>query len=264
MENVEFDYGKRSEMYDKAIYKIAPDAREHDKVRAIELLDPQSDECIIGGGEGNGYFVRTIAEKIGTKGRYLVTDPSGNQLKNLERRHSDLLQVQTMHVGLEDLCVPEGSFDKCWSFGAFHHVSNQTSAMKNIYRSVRKGGRIVICDVFQGSNLAKHFDSRVARYCDTGHEVKFLSEEFARSLCYLAGFDEDNVAIEPLLQKWRFKSEWEMGEFIYNLHALTNFQGNEHEAIGATIEGCKEHLGLNYSNGAYELNWPLKALIVTK
>jgi len=257
----EFD-GERANLYELAIAKF-PDSRKNDIEAMLKTLEPKQGERIIGLGEGNGYFSKAISEAIGVKGYYLVTDPSKDQLENLVRR-INLPQMHVQVAGAEEIEVPESSFDKVWCFGGFHHVHNQTEAMKRIYNALINGGKAIICEVFQGSNLARHFDSFVARYCVTGHEVKFLSEEFARTLCYLAGFDETKIRTEELPQKWIFDSEKDLGEFIYNLHAITLLTGTEEEKIQQTLESCKKILGVNYNNRKYELNWPMKALIIEK
>jgi arsenite methyltransferase len=173
------------------------------------------------------------------------------------------LEVKT--AGAQEVEVPEGFYDKVWSFGAFHHCPNQTEAMKRIYKSLREGGKSVICDVFQGSKLAEHFDSNVARYCNTGHEVKFLSDAFARTLCYLAGFKEENVRIVDMPQKWVFQSEEDLGKFIYKLHAMTFLPGSEAEKAKETLTGCKNILGVTKNAfGQYALNWPMKAVVAVK
>jgi arsenite methyltransferase len=160
--------------------------------------------------------------------------------------------------------MPQEYYDKIWSFGAFHHVQDQTRAIKKVYGSLKIGGKAIICDVFQGSKLASHFDTQVARYCITGHEVKFLSEDFAKTLCILAGFKEKNVSIIEIMQEWIFDTEKDMGRFIYQLHGMTLIPGNKEEKIKQTIEGCKKILGVVNKNGKVYLNWPMKAIIIKK
>jgi arsenite methyltransferase len=262
MENLsEFD-GERARLYEKAI-RNSPRARDKDIEAMLKLLNPKKGESILGIGEGNGYFCKAIAESIGEEGFYYVTDPSKDQLTNL-RKQNIFLQIEVEKSGAEDIEIVKKKFDKVWSFGAFHHCENQIKAMRRIYNSLRAGGIAVICDVFQGSSLAKHFDIQVARYCITGHEVKFLSEEFATTACLLAGFKKKNIKIINLDQKWVFESMDELGHFIYNLHAMTLLPGKLSEKIGQTSRGCKEILGVCKKGARYYLNWPMKALVIKK
>ena len=258
----EFD-DVRSTMYERAI-KEYPLARAMDLKAMQTHLSPESGESVIGIGEGNGFFCKSILDAVGENGRYTIIDPSQYQLDNLKNRvNTSKLEIVTS--GAESMPIRKDQYDKIWSFGAFHHCPDQREAMKRMYQSLKSGGKLVICDVFQGSKLAEHFDTQVARYCNTGHEVKFLSDAFARSLCYLAGFKDENVKIEELPQKWVFESEQDLGRFMYNLHATTFLPGDESSKIESTLTGCKEILGVtkNDSNH-YELNWPMKVLKATK
>jgi arsenite methyltransferase len=259
MVNKEF-VGLRAKLYEQAIVKY-PLARFGDIKAMFEYLDPRKDEKILGLGEGNGYFCSSIAKAVGEEGVYLVTDPSKDQLANLEKRTISA-QVKTKISSIEELNLDDSFFDKAWTFGAFHHCYDQTKSMKTIYQALKNGGKLVLCDVFQNSLLAKHFDTIVARYCVTGHEVKFLSEGFAKTLCDLAGFKETEIMDLPLI--WRFQSEKDMGDFIYKLHALTNLPGVKEEKIAKTITSCYDILGVKKVENCYELNWPMKVLIAIK
>ena len=144
MKEAEFD-GLRAELYEQAIAKY-PHARVDDIDVMFRYLQPERGEKILGFGEGNGYFCSSIAEAVGQDGMYLVTDPSQDQLDNLSKRIS-LPQVQVRRIEAENLDV--NSFDKVWSFGAFHHCPDQTEAMKRIYGALNERGKLVLCDVFQ-------------------------------------------------------------------------------------------------------------------
>jgi arsenite methyltransferase len=257
----EFD-GLRAFLYEKALAE-QPFARTQDIEAMYRLLDPQKGESILGFGEGNGYFAREICEAVGLEGYYLVTDPSIDQLTNLERR-VDFSQIEVKVMSIEGLEVKQGDFDKVWSFGAFHHVPKQEEAMNRIYKSLRPGGKLVLCDVFQGSNLAKHFDSIVARYCVTGHEVKFLSDDFAKTICHNAGFNDSNVRIEQLDLQWVFDSKIGLGQFIYDLHAMTKMTKSKEENINEIYNSCRDILGIENKNEKLYLNWPMKSLVAKK
>jgi cyclopropane fatty-acyl-phospholipid synthase-like methyltransferase len=258
---VEFD-GERARLYEEAIMEY-PLARQEDILAMFRLLEPKEGERILGIGEGNGYFCKSISDALGLSGKYTVTDPSKDQLENLKHRVS-ASNLEINVASAQEIEIQEEFYDKVWSFGAFHHCPNQTEAMRRVYKSLKKGGRAVICDVFQESKLARHFDEQVARYCLTGHEAKFLSEDFAGTLCFLAGFNDSDVEIVNLPQEWKFDSEKDMGRFIYKLHAMTLMAGDENQKIAKTIEGCKRILGVKKVAGGYALNWPMKVLKAEK
>ncbi len=255
---------ERSEMYERAISEY-PLARAEDIMAMHKHLNPSEGEIILGVGEGNGFFCKPILEAIGVNGKYIVTEPSYSQLENLKLRTGNPPNLETFVMGAENIDFPSESFDKVWSFGAMHHCDKQEEAFKRIYNSLKKQGEIVICDVFQGSLLADHFDEQVAKYSCTGHNVKFLSERMAYSLCYLAGFDDSNIIIEDLPQKWHFRTERDLGRFIYLLHGMSKaLGGSEEEKYRFVLDGCKRLLGIKKEKGGYAVNWPLKVLKAIK
>jgi arsenite methyltransferase len=256
--------GARAELFKEALAEY-PNARRDDFNIMRQHLNPSPGDHILGFGEGSGHFCRTIAEAVGPRGRYVITEPSPELFCNIPQAVLDLPQVFTEITAVEDIDFASESFDKAWACGAFHHCTNQTRAIAQIYRALKKGGRMVILDIFQGTALSRHFDSCVARYCETGHEVKFMSDEFARTLCHLAGFEDSKVEIIDVVpHRLCFDSLWDMGNFIFKLHAMTRMPGTTDQRIAKTIQSLQEHLPITVENGQYVLHFDQKGLIAVK
>ena len=146
--------------------------------------------------------------------------------------------------------------DAVWSYGAVHHIRQKGKSFGNMGRILKRGGRAVIGDVFVGSRLAQHFDAQVAKYCVVGHEVSFLSREYAKTLCELNGFEKPEF--HEIAVKWRFKKKADIGLFLYKLHAMTKTTPKE------CLRGAEEFLGINRKGGFFELNWPITFFITRK
>jgi arsenite methyltransferase len=255
--------GARAELFKQALIEY-PNARRDDFELMRKYLNPSPGDHLLGFGEGSGYFCRTLAEAIGPTGRYVITEPSPELFCNMPQDVLALPHVFTEISAVEDLDFPPESFDKAWACGAFHHSSNQTRAVERIHRALKKGGKLVLFDIFAGTPLARHFDSCVARWCETGHEVKFLSEEFARTLCDLAGFAPENVSIVEVPHRLQFDTEWDMGNFIFKLHAMTKMPGSMEQRIEMTIASLKRHLTVEHENGKVVLHFDERGLIAVK
>jgi arsenite methyltransferase len=249
--------GVRSSLYKEAMSEY-PKAREEEGALSLRHLKPQPHEKILEVGAGGGFFTQIIADAL-RSGTLVATDPSAEQLediKNLKRSNIKIIAASAdgLPVGVDPL--QKGSFDGIWSGGSFHHVPNKSNAFSQFSSLLKKDGRLVILDVFSGSALAKHFDLEVAKYCVTGHEVAFLSEAFADSLCHLYGFAKPTFVHETV--NWKFSTKQDLGLFIYKLHAMTARTPEQ------CYEGAKSILGVREKDGQYHLNWPLTALITHK
>jgi ubiquinone/menaquinone biosynthesis C-methylase UbiE len=255
--------GARARLFKDALTEY-PNARRDCLGLMRRHLEPSAGEHVLGFGEGSGFFCRAIAEAVGATGKYVITEPSPELFCHIAQDVLDLPHVFTEITAVEDIDVPKGSFDKAWACGAFHHCANQTEAIARIFRALKPGGRMVIFDIFAGTPLARHFDTCVARYCETGHEVKFLSDEFARTLCFLAGFDEAKVEIVNIPHRLCFASEWDMGNFILKMHAMTRLTGTTEERIAKTITSLKEHLTVEREGDTWVLHFDQKGLIAVK
>lgn len=255
--------GDRARLFREAMADY-PDARRDDIALMLKHLEPSSGEHVLGFGEGSGFFTRAIANAVGPSGRYVITEPSPELFCNVPQDVLDLPHVFTEITAVEAIQFPEDTFDKAWACGAFHHCPNQTEAIVRIHRALKPGGRMVLFDVFQGTPLGRHFDAAVARYCSTGHEVKFMSEEFAHTLCFLAGFDERKVSIAEIPHRFCFDSEWDMATFIYKMHALTRLPGTPETQIAQTLASIKEHLTVERDGEQVILHFDQKALIAEK
>jgi len=242
--------GVRSLLY-KECLKEFPHAREDDIEVMKKYLAPKNNEVVIEIGAGSGFFSGILSDSVK---KLIVSDPSNEQLeevKNLNRKN-----IMLVEAGADTLELEEEAADAIWSFGAMHHCFNKTKAFQNFARTLKKNGRLVIADVWHGSKLAKHFDDKVAKFCVTGHEVAFWTDEFAESLCFLVGLEKPKI--HNLNIQWKFETKEKIGTFLYKIHAMTKTTPQE------CLNGAEEILGIEKKRGMYCLNWPMKILITKK
>jgi len=154
--------GIRSEMYRKAL-EIYPDARGDEFSLVEPLLDLQKGQSILEVGSGTSHFRNKLVQLIGPEGRLLITDPSSDQLSDsIPKGPVWGANYNFLYIAAEDLQF-EGEFDRVFSMGAFHHINDQTQAMKKVYEALIPGGKAVICDVFQGRGHKFEGGSRARR-----------------------------------------------------------------------------------------------------
>lgn len=249
MSTVEFS-GIRSKLYKECLREF-PRARDEDVEVMKKYLAPKDNETILEIGAGSGFFSVVLADFVK---KLIVSDPSEEQLQ--EVRDLNKKNIQVVAEGANTLNLEKETADAIWSFGAMHHCFNKTKSFQNFAKILKKNGRLVLADVYHGSKLAKHFDIQVSKYCITGHEVAFWTDEFAESLCFLTGFEKPEI--HSLNINWKFETKKEIGLFLYKIHAMTKTTPEE------CLRGANEILGIEKKNGLYCLNWPMKVMISQK
>ena len=171
--------------------------------------------------------------------KVIVSDPSEEQLQ--EVRDLGKKNIQIVADGADTLNLEKETVDAVWSFGSLHHCFNKTKSFQNFAHILKKNGRLVIANVYHGSKLAKYFDVQVAKFCITGHEVAFWTDEFAKSLCFITGFDKPKI--HSLNISWKFKTKEEIGVFLYKIHAMTKTTPEE------CLRGAEKILGIKKKDG---------------
>ena len=242
--------GIRSKLY-KECLKEFPHVRDEEINALKKYLTPKDNETILEVGAGSGLLSEMLS-KLLPNGKLIVSDPSAEQLQEIRNRKN----IQILNESADNLSLEKETIDAVCSLGAMHHCFNKTKAFQNFARILKKNGRLIIADVFHGSKLAKHFDIQVAKYCITGHEVAFWTDEFAESLCFLTGFDKPEIS--ELNIHWRFESKEDIGIFLYKIHAMTKTTPEE------CLRGAEEILGVTKRDNWYYLNWPLKVIVTKK
>lgn len=247
--NAEFS-NERATRYKQAV-KNVKNIWQDDLEVMFSYLSPNKGESILEIGAGSGFFSFPIAESIGKEGILYALDPSEEQLEPLIK--SNLQNIIPIIASAEEFSLPN-SIDKIWSRGAFHHVTDKTKSL-NCWKNYSKNNtRLYIFDIFSHNNTSKFFDAFVASNCITGHEVSFLSKNFASSLCKITGWNPPEFIDIPL--RWKFNDEKELGDFIHLLLGI-----NDNTSIFEIISAVKEHLGIYYLNNKICVNWEMTLMI---
>ncbi len=136
-------FGPEFESYFQAQYARAVEqAREF-----VDFVDPEPGTAVVevGAGSGRITFDGGLAERIGRQGQLLVTDPSGPQLQ-AARQHAEergLDWVRFVRAPAEDLPLASATADL--ALGAlFLHFTDALTALREMARVVRPGGRVAI------------------------------------------------------------------------------------------------------------------------
>jgi ubiquinone/menaquinone biosynthesis C-methylase UbiE len=241
----------RSSRYNGALTDF-PDAWRHDVEDMLREVRPSKGQTIVDLGGGTGYFSRIMADAVGPDGEVIIVDPSLAQTSSVPQATYDNIKVLVQDATEIDL-GGDRKADTIWSRGAFHHVIGKDRALDRFRSVAAKQCRLIIADVFQGQRTARFFDDFVARTCITGHEVAYLSPEFAQTLCSATGWKTPRIRQRTML--WRFASSEEMARFL-----ITLFAAREGTTLDECLHSVNTHLEVTEFGGAVYLHWPMTLL----
>lgn len=110
----------------------------------LELRDGVS---LLDVGCGAGDDVRDLARLVGPRGRVVGVDVSGAMIAEAKKRHVTAeLPVEFVEGDAQDLTFPEASFDRCRTERMLMHLDAPETALAEMVRVVRPGGKVVVFD----------------------------------------------------------------------------------------------------------------------
>lgn len=146
---------------DKGFYKDVYEYAELDKIpriaeafrysrvkgRVVKLLKPLANSLILDLGSGNGYFIfDVLAHYLGQDIAFIGLDIAEPNIERLNYRVKE--EHQENIIGLlgeaENLPFNDGIFDIVICSEVIEHLFNPEQAIKHMYRSLKKGGRLFI------------------------------------------------------------------------------------------------------------------------
>src|SRR5712691_11717794 len=132
----------------------------------LDLLGVQAGECVLDVGCGSGAVSRDIARRVGPAGRAVGVDPS-LQFLVVAR---ELAEAAELGSGLEfcegsalHLPFPTGSFDVAVAATVLAHTPGGESAVAEMARVVRPGGRVGVFDLDTDMTTVTHPDRALTR-----------------------------------------------------------------------------------------------------
>lgn len=115
--------------------------------RMVALAEVNSSDVVLDIGTGTGVVALQAAKEIGAGGKVHGIDLSGGMLKTATAKAEKLglaAKTEFTQMDAEKLEFADGSFDKVVSLFALLHFPNPLVALKEIYRVLKPGGRLVI------------------------------------------------------------------------------------------------------------------------
>jgi len=122
--------------------------------RLIDLLRLQQGEYLLDVGCGTGHPALRLAER--TQARVLGVSVSPSQVESAiaNARRADLLsRLEFIRADAMSLPCEPGTFDAAWAVEMLFHVPDRLQVLREIYRTLKPGGRVVLTDFVERKKL---------------------------------------------------------------------------------------------------------------
>jgi arsenite methyltransferase len=110
-------------------------------------LGAQRGDCVLDVGCGPGFYVTELLESVGSDGLVVGVDASADMLAVAARRAQGHDNVEFHEADATSLPVASASFDRALCVQVLEYVRDVTAALREMYRALRPGGRVLVWDV---------------------------------------------------------------------------------------------------------------------
>ena len=130
-------------------------------VRSMARLDLQHGESVLDVGCGTGVFLPGLAAAVGPEGRVVGLDHSAAFLEEARKRLTEASvsdRVELIEGDAHHLPFADGAFDAVHCERVLMHLEDPALAIREMYRVVRPGGRVVLAEVYAAGARIDHPD----------------------------------------------------------------------------------------------------------
>jgi arsenite methyltransferase len=136
---------------DKIVEQLEILYRSRDVLRrrrlVYEALDAQPGDRVLDVGCGPGFYSRELLDRVGPDGSVTGVDQSPQMLAVAKRRSEEFGNARFEEGDATALPVESAGFDRALSVQVLEYVKDIPSALSEMHRALKPGGRVVIWDV---------------------------------------------------------------------------------------------------------------------
>jgi len=143
----------------------------------ISILDVKEGISFLDVGCGTGWAVGRAAELVNDHGMFYGIDLSFKMIEKAKVHFQDRKNLQFIKSNVESIPLRDNFFNIIICTNSFHHYLNPGSALKEMHRLLKRGGRVYILDPTADTWLIKVID-RIMGGFEPAHVKLYSSKEF--------------------------------------------------------------------------------------
>lgn len=120
------------------------------RAAVIDLFAPRPGDHLLDAGCGTGDVTRRLAALVGPTGHVVGVDASTTMVAEAGRRADTALSVEFRLGDIRCLDLGDAVFDRVYCERVFQHLDDPRTAMAQLARVTRQGGRIAVVDTDWG------------------------------------------------------------------------------------------------------------------
>ena len=128
------------------------------RARLRAILEPRAGERLLEVGPGTGYYSLPVAEWVSPGGTLALVDVQQEMLDHTMRRAGEqgIGNISPARADARELPFEDDSFDGAYLVTVLGEIPDQAAALRELRRVVRRGGRIVVGELFGDPHMVTH------------------------------------------------------------------------------------------------------------
>jgi ubiquinone/menaquinone biosynthesis C-methylase UbiE len=131
----------------------------------VKTMNLKSGDVVADIGAGTGYFTRRFAVAVGAKGKAIGLDIEQSMVTYMQEdaKKLNLHNYDARVVKFDDPELAPQSVDVVFLCNTYHHIEKRVAYFRNVSKSLRANGRVVIVDFYKDSSMGPPRDHKLAK-----------------------------------------------------------------------------------------------------